>query len=81
MYFKSAKETRYTYEITIVMKEWLTISYIKSKLDTSTIYCNLLIEDQVRKSNPDNYHQFTLVIPRDIRKDHINFNFSSARGK
>lgn len=78
LFIKSARETRYTYEITILMKEYLTISYIKSNVETSTICCNLLIEEHTR--DQQGFHQFTLVIPRDIRTNHIRFQITTSKG-
>lgn len=80
MYIKETRETRDHYEIDIILKEYLTISYVKTDLSIATLFFHLLVE--TNKKNPSNnqiskYHQITVIVPREIRTGVVDFKFTA----
>jgi hypothetical protein len=81
IYIKDTRETRDYYEIDIILKEYFTISYVKTDLSTSTMFFHMLL-DSSRKSNLDKqinskYHQITVSVPRTIRTGNVYFKFTA----
>jgi hypothetical protein len=81
LFVKKTCETKTDYEIEIIIKEYLTISYVKTDVQTATIFFHLLLEmdkntgkdgTQVAK-----YHTITLKIPREIRTGNVYFKFTA----
>jgi hypothetical protein len=85
IYVKETRETRNHYEIDFILKEYLTISYVKTDVDTATLYLHLLMET-AKKTISDNkdgvkrvakFHQITVKIPRLIRSGNVDFKFTA----
>ncbi len=81
LYVKETRETRDYYELDLILKEYLTISYVKTDLSTATIYFHMLLESD-KKSNADKnqvakYHAITVTIPREIRSGQTYFKFTA----
>ena len=79
IYLKDTREARNHYEIDAVLKEYLTISYVKTDKTTSTVFFHLLLETEKKTSNTNNckYHQITIIIPREIRTGQVDFKFTA----
>ena len=82
IYFKQARELRNHYEIDAILKEYLTISYVKTDQTTSTIFFHLLVEPDKKTSTTNShttkYHQITISIPREIRTGQVDFKFTAS---
>lgn len=81
MYIKAGRESKTEYEIDIILKEYLTISYVKTDNNTSTLFFHLLVE-AAKKSNSEKnhvakYHQITIKIPRPTRTTNVHFKFTA----
>jgi hypothetical protein len=82
IYVNKTKETKNTYEIELILKEYLTISYVKTDVETATLYFHMMIESD-KKSTTDNshvakYHKIIVNIPREIRKiGNVYFKFTA----
>ena len=81
IYIRQTRECRNHYEIDIILKEYLTISYVKTDVSTATLYFHLLLETE-KKTNGDSnhiakYHQITVKIPREIRTGNVYFKFTA----
>lgn len=81
IYFKETRELRNHYEIDAILKEYLTISYVKTDQTTSTIFFHLLLETdkKIGATNNQNskYHQIIINIPREIRTGQVDFKFTA----
>jgi len=80
MYIKEARERVDHYEIDIILKEYLTISYSTTKINIATIYFHLLLMNDGKSNNSNQYakfHQITLNIPREIRTGNVYFKFTA----
>lgn len=81
IHVKHAREYRNHYEIDLILKEYLTISYVKTDLSTATLFFHLLLETD-KKNNADHkhmakFHQVSLRVPRDIRTGNVHFKFTA----
>ncbi len=81
IYIKQTREYRHHYEIDIILKEYLTISFVKTDLSTATLFFHLLLENE-KKTNCNinhiaKYHNITVKIPRDIRTGNVFFKFTA----
>ena len=80
LYIKSASETKYDYEIKIILTSCITISYVKSEVDKNKIMCHLLIDNSKKNKftydNPQ-FHTLTLKIPREIKNNNVTFQFTT----
>lgn len=85
IYVKQTRETRDHYEIDFILKEYLTISYVKTDVDTATLHLHLLMET-AKKTISDNkdgvkriakYRELTLTIPRLVRSGNVEFKFTA----
>jgi hypothetical protein len=78
MFIKSTLETKTEYILEIIITLCINIIYTTSDVNTNTIYCTLLINNE-KKSNDtgSKYHNIELKIPRtiDIKTGNVNFNF------
>jgi len=81
IYVKQTRETRNHYEIDVILKEYLTISYVKTDISTATLFFHLLLEADKKTNNDSNriakYHKITVKIPRDIRTGNVYFKFTA----
>ena len=81
IHVKQTRESKDEYEIDMILKEYLTISYVKTDIRTATIYCHLLVEQDKITSHETNhnakYHQITVKIPREIRTGNVYFKFTA----
>lgn len=78
-YIKSATETRDHYQLDVILKEYLTISYVKTDMSTSTLFFHLLFENKRKLSNATSsskYHEITILIPRIIRSGIVDYKFT-----
>jgi hypothetical protein len=82
IYIKEARETRNHYEIDLILKEYMTITYLKTDKSTATLHFHLLI-DIDKKNTPDKvrsskkFCKRTLRFPREIRTGVVYFTFTA----
>lgn len=80
IHVKHARESREAYEIDIILKEYMTISYLKTDVNTATLYFHLLLETDKKKTNGDGVSKYslrTITIPRDVRTGDVCFTFTA----
>ena len=75
MYIKENRESKDYYEIDLILKEYLTISYLKTDIPTGTIYFHLLLENDKKNGQTPQYHQITVSVQRLIRSGTIYCKF------
>lgn len=92
IYIKQTREDKDTYEIDIVAKEYMTITYVKADVSTATYYFHLLVEGNKQKKPKQNdkaddkkteeatskFHLINLKVPRTIRTGNVDIKFTAS---